>query len=482
MKSRMLLLTLMSILGCFVTQAQIGSSIASTRRVDWQNVGYGAIPTTYAVTVDITDVGAVGDGVTNDGPAIQAAINAANPSVLTMIYFPTGRYAINQTIFINKNNIVLKGAGPSYTEFIFTNVSGNCIQIKGSTIGSEISVQGGNTKGSTSLTLGSGNSTINVNDYIVLKRTMDGGTVCNVTGAVAECASTVNNNQYSFGQVVKVVSKTGNVIGLEDGLSMAYDIQTLRIQRLNMTQNVGIQDLTLSKPLVLNDMSAYKVFIENAAKIWVSGIESNNTELDHIGVAQSTKVEIRGSYLHHANEYEAHEGDEGGGYGVYIGERSTNCLVENNILTHHRHSVVLSLSPNRNVIGNNFSGEEEYPSGTSEFVCHGFYSHANLFEGNVAGLMDIDVNWGLNGPYNTMFRNQFSSWDIRAASDINIVGHNFFWNQYGTVPPNLLNLSNSTTGTFADVSYYKTAKPSFLSANYTWPLFWTSTSGRSSIE
>ena len=43
-----------------------------------------------ADTVSVKDFGAVGDGVTDDTAAIQAAVNAANA-----IYFPAGTYVCN---------------------------------------------------------------------------------------------------------------------------------------------------------------------------------------------------------------------------------------------------------------------------------------------------------------------------------------------------------------------------------------------------
>jgi hypothetical protein len=63
---------------------------------------------TQVVSVKDTAYGAVGNGLTNDTAAIQAAINAA-PAGST-IYFPTGTYAISSEIRL-KGNLSYVGAG-----------------------------------------------------------------------------------------------------------------------------------------------------------------------------------------------------------------------------------------------------------------------------------------------------------------------------------------------------------------------------------
>jgi len=57
---------------------------------------------------------AVGNGVTNDAPAIQAAINAANAAGGGVVYMPAGTYKIsgmNTHLLTLKSNVVLKGDG-----------------------------------------------------------------------------------------------------------------------------------------------------------------------------------------------------------------------------------------------------------------------------------------------------------------------------------------------------------------------------------
>lgn len=73
--------------------------------------------------VSVKDFGAVGDGVTNDTTAIQAAINAAAGRA---IYFPSGIYLINAALTVAVP-CVLFGDGPAKTVVRQTNATANGI-------------------------------------------------------------------------------------------------------------------------------------------------------------------------------------------------------------------------------------------------------------------------------------------------------------------------------------------------------------------
>ena len=54
--------------------------------------------------------GAKGDGTTNDAPAIQAAIDAANGAGGGTVYLPAGTYLVKAKLEL-QSNVTLKGAG-----------------------------------------------------------------------------------------------------------------------------------------------------------------------------------------------------------------------------------------------------------------------------------------------------------------------------------------------------------------------------------
>ena len=70
-----------------------------------EQIGYEEI--NAKLPANVKDFGAVGDGVTDDTAAIQAAIDCEN---VDKLYFPTGTYLINETVNL-RSNIKLYGEG-----------------------------------------------------------------------------------------------------------------------------------------------------------------------------------------------------------------------------------------------------------------------------------------------------------------------------------------------------------------------------------
>jgi hypothetical protein len=95
-----------------ITNAKVnsGAGIVSSKLAFTQS-GTGAVQRTVESklqdVVSVKDFGAVGDGVTDDTAAIQAALTAAYA-----VYFPAGNYRINGSINLRTGNS-LQGAGPS---------------------------------------------------------------------------------------------------------------------------------------------------------------------------------------------------------------------------------------------------------------------------------------------------------------------------------------------------------------------------------
>src|SRR5262245_9761870 len=71
---------------------------------------YGAPAASGLARIDVTSVGAVGDGVADDTAAIQRAIASLPPNGGT-VFFPGGTYLIGQSqVIINRSQVRLEGA------------------------------------------------------------------------------------------------------------------------------------------------------------------------------------------------------------------------------------------------------------------------------------------------------------------------------------------------------------------------------------
>lgn len=95
--------------------------------------------TTGTQVVSVTDFGAVGDGVTDDAAAIQAAIDSVELNNTGIVYFPAGNYKINAGLVISDIGVILRGDGgnSSITKITATHTNGPVIRIKQRSCGVE---------------------------------------------------------------------------------------------------------------------------------------------------------------------------------------------------------------------------------------------------------------------------------------------------------------------------------------------------------
>ena len=82
---------------------------------------------------DVTDYGAVGNGVVDDSPAINAALAAIPPGERGVLYFPTGVYLTSTTVVL-KDGLIVRGAGMELTVITRT-ANGNSHILEGTLTG-----------------------------------------------------------------------------------------------------------------------------------------------------------------------------------------------------------------------------------------------------------------------------------------------------------------------------------------------------------
>jgi hypothetical protein len=124
-----------------VFEALIGSTVTDANNYDSALVTYtqggtGSVATNVEAklqeTISVKDFGAVGDGVTDDTAAIQAAIDSLSAGgVLTV---PVGNYLVSSTITISNNGVHLIGSGSTSAKVKFTgtHTSGAVIKVSAS--------------------------------------------------------------------------------------------------------------------------------------------------------------------------------------------------------------------------------------------------------------------------------------------------------------------------------------------------------------
>ncbi len=92
----------------------LGVAHNATGQVKYTQAGTGAVERTLNArlgdALSVKDFGAVGDGVTDDAAAIQAAINAANTQGGGTVFVPYGTYLVGAAVTL-KSNVYLEGQG-----------------------------------------------------------------------------------------------------------------------------------------------------------------------------------------------------------------------------------------------------------------------------------------------------------------------------------------------------------------------------------
>jgi hypothetical protein len=145
----------------FSTASPVSSAVVTSNNVGYMPAGTGAVATNVQSklreTVSVKDFGAVGDGVTNDTAAIQAAINAGN-----YVLFPTGTYNVSTQIALHSNShIDLGGSTINWVGAVVnnsnkSNKADNCVFYSNYSLAPPSPI-----KYNVSIT----NGTINVNDW-----------------------------------------------------------------------------------------------------------------------------------------------------------------------------------------------------------------------------------------------------------------------------------------------------------------------------
>lgn len=368
---------------------------ASSVKLDWQRAGFpGDTVLSYPTIVDITAFGADNTGASSTNTAFTNAVNSLSGGN-GVIYFPTGNYLFTNRITL-RSGLILRGTGSANTILTFNlgATSADLIFVQGS-VGASTPVTSDVQQYSNRVTVTNPNIA-SAGSFVKIYQNNE--------------SSLINDSwaDNTVGQISYLKSKSGNTFSFYTRHRRAIPLAGAPVaQALNMVKGVGIECLKIKRmdadPTV--DQTT-NIRFNYAAFCWVKGVESDSANFAHVTISNSSNIEVTGSYFHGSFSY----GSGGVGYGVVCHLSTGDCLIENNIFQNLRHAMLLqagasgnvysfnySLQPRRTELGSDMSGD---------IVLHGNYPYANLFEGNIAQNIVVDVSHGKNGPTNVFFRNR----------------------------------------------------------------------------
>lgn len=491
-------------------------------QTDWRVAGL--LPNTPTTANNLFDV--TQEPGTSWDDKVNSALNKAKiASGTSIIYFPalTGgqHYVLGQPIVLtvnDGNNIIFRGdgAGASILEFDMPG-NNNCFDVRG---------EGPAQNANLVTDLLKRQKTFTVDNAI----NFDAGDWIHLEQPNFDYSQTTSWRA-SIGQITQIGDKVNNTITIKDEANKDYlpvagslPNDETKINKIRPIQNVGIENLKISRlgeSYSSNSELGHNVFFKYAVNCWVKGVEMEKTAKNHIEINKCSHIEISGCHIHRSINY----GSGGYGYGVRLSNSSTNCLIENNVFRRLRHAMLISTGANCNVFSYNYSREQywtgiggiQLPQGP-DLVLHGGYAFSNLFEQNIVERIEADKSYttppfwgfhGINGPYNAFIRNitikgsptnieDFHEMVLKNANSTSVIGclvSNISTSGITTLVTNLFGrevLQNQTyeTGTnlnnpgglvdlvqilsnpniyLADVSYYYSSRPNFLSTNFSFP-------------
>ncbi|MGC1871370.1 MAG: glycosyl hydrolase family 28-related protein [Acidobacteriaceae bacterium] len=394
-QTRAILLLLTFFVFNIYSYAQLWSPILNANQaIDWSSSGVDGIPARTSNCASLTSAATLAQ--------INSAL-ASCPSGQT-VYLATGTYSIPGTINV-PSNVTLRGAGADQTILNATGGGGGDVVSLGSggPTYNPISITGGSSAGSTSITV-SNSSGITVGNYLVITETNNPSYVSS-EGSEGNCdwcdGSWTSTGSLARGQIVAVTGLSGNTVTISPGLYGAYTNTPIAVPFSMSASYAGVEDLQV---YANNTGYAANFGMTACAYCWVKGVESNYTDGDHVEVYWGYHDEVRDSYfsnsfLHTPGTYDSD---------IQIAAKTSASLVENNIVERTHTSIMLEWGAAGNVISYNYTMGEFDGGSTNEMIggtsFHGAHPQFNLLEGNVITEMSQDSTWGTSSQ-TTAFRN-----------------------------------------------------------------------------
>ena len=394
-------------------------NIPQNRITNWENPGCANIFTPQN-NVSLNSFGADTSGIMPSDTALLQAISALNGP--GEIFVPKGTYLFNQKIIL-PDSIIIQGETDTLTHASLAN-----FKLSPGTNNHGININGTETYINCIIThpLSQDDQKIVVDqaglfavgDFIDLKAYDDSLLVYSTWA------------YHTTGQIVQIKEIVGDSLMLNKPLRRSYSQSVLPyIYKLIPRRQVHLKCINIERLDSVSTQSA-NIFFYCAVDCSVSGVQSYMCNYAHVDMRNCSRITVENSYFKDAFSY----GSDGKGYGVIVQSTSSDCYVHQNNFNHCRHSMILQSGSNGNVFAYNYS-KDPYWTGTSlpsdaagDIVMHGNYPYMNLFEGNVIQNIVIDNSHGINGPFNTLYRNRAELYGIfmnpsPASNQQNFIGN-----------------------------------------------------------
>lgn len=377
--------------------------------VDWSTAGVqGGIPSGGWTQAGSTVLAAAcGNGASDCRSTIQTALAACGTNHFVLL--GAGTFKLSSGGLVIPSNCSLRGSGADQTVLNSVITSGTPVSlgIGSPSYSSPPSITGGTAVGSTSITLSSV-AGIGIGTYLVIMQQND-GTIVSIAGAdgtCGQCDAGFDSGLYSQGQISKVTNVSGTTLTIDPPLYTAYTRTPLALIMSAYTQFAGLENLQI---FANNTGAGTSVILNQCVNCWVSGIENNYTDGDHLDIFWGWHDSIvnnyfSNAYLHTSGTYDSD---------VDLANKTTLSLVQNNIMERLHASILLEWGPSANVIAYNYMfGNFDGSGGTTGaylFTSVGMSAHGsnvqyNLVEGNIDMAENYDADWG-SSIGGTLFRN-----------------------------------------------------------------------------
>lgn len=395
-------------------------NIPSFRITNWKSPG-SSESFNFQQSITLTSFGADTSGFVACDSALQQAINALNGP--GEIFVSKGTYLFEQTIEL-PDSILIQGEidslslGPLVRFKLSPGNNNHGIKITGSEINTNYTITYPLIQGQQKLFVNQP-QIFSEGDFIRLVP-FDDSLLVNDSWAY-----------HSTGQIFQILQINGDSLLLNKPLRRSYIGNNLPvIYKLIPRRQVHIKCIKIERVDTTTSQSS-NIYINSAADCSISGIESYYCNFAHIDILNSIRISVENSFFKDAFSY----GSGGKGYGIMLQSTSGDCFIHQNNFEHLRHSMILQSGANGNVLAYNYSidpywTETSLPSNSAgDLVLHGNYVYMNLLESNVVQNIVIDNSHGINGPFNTYYRNRAELYGIFMNTSPASNGQNFIGNQ-----------------------------------------------------